>query len=237
MNKEFPCAIIGDGRMASHFVRYLQLSGIPYIQWSRSRNSGKDLREIPKDTRAVFILIKDDAIAGFIENNPWLKTMNPIHFSGSLYLEDIPSIHPLMTFSNEMYSLEKYQSIPFIHEKGKMSLQDILPELPNPSRAMEGGKKSLYHSLCVLSGNFSTMLWQKAFSDFRDKLELDPDLLIPYMDQTFENLKTNWTDALTGPLARKDVATIMRNMNALEGDLYKEVYRSFADTVMKRETL
>ena len=237
MKNNTPCAIIGDGRMALHFTRYLELCEIPYRQWSRRTNSHLDPVEYLKGTRAVFLLIRDDAIAGFVEDHPGLKEMNPIHFSGSLYMEDIPSIHPLMTFSKEMYSLEKYQSIPFIHESGKVSLSEILPELPNRSQPMDFGKKSLYHSLCVLSGNFTTMLWQKVFSDFQDKLELDSELLIPYMEQTFENLKTNWVDALTGPLARKDKATIERNMDALEGDLYREVYRSFADTVMNGERL
>ena len=237
MKNNTPCAIIGDGRMASHFTRYLELSGVPYRQWSRKTDSHSDPAEYLEGSRAVFLLIRDDAIAGFVEEHPRLKEMNPIHFSGSLYVEDIPSIHPLMTFSKEMYTLEKYQSIPFIHEKGKFSITDILPELPNPSQPMDFGKKSLYHSLCVLSGNFTTMLWQKVFSDFQDKLELDSQLLIPYMEQTFENLKTNWVDALTGPLARRDKATIERNMSALEGDIYREVYRSFADTVMNGERL
>jgi len=237
MNLNLPCAIIGDGRMATHFAAYLKLSGIPFKQWSRSSNSQEDPVEFSKGSRAVFLLIRDDAIAGFVKNHPGLKEMNLIHFSGSLYIEDIPSIHPLMTFSKELYTLEKYRSIPFIHEKGHISIHDILPELPNPSQAMDFGKKSLYHSLCVLSGNFTTMLWQKAFSDFPEKLELDSKLLIPYMEQTFENLKNNWADALTGPLARKDEATIERNMNALEGDLYREVYRSFAGTVLKRENI
>lgn len=233
MKNKTPCAIIGDGRMASHFTAYLEMSGIPYKQWSRSRNSHEDPVIFLKGSRAVFLLIKDDAIAGFIDDHPGLKEMNPIHFSGSLYVEGIPSIHPLMTFSKELYSLEKYRSIPFIHEKGQLSLKDVLPELPNPSQPMDFHMKSLYHSLCVLSGNFTTMLWQKVFSDFQDKLELDSRLLIPYMEQTFENLKTNWVDALTGPLARKDEATIKRNINALEGDMYQSVYRSFADTVLK----
>ncbi|MBB6479832.1 DUF2520 domain-containing protein [Spirochaeta isovalerica] len=230
MNKTRPCAIVGDGRMATHFARYLQLSGIPYKQWSRKANS-EDPSDYLKNSRAVFLLIRDDAIASFAEENPGLKEMPLIHFSGSLFLEGIPSIHPLMTFSKELYSLEKYRTIPFIHEKGKMSLRDVLPELPNPVQAMDFRMKSLYHSLCVLSGNFTTMLWQKAFSDFDEKLELDDRLLIPYMEQTFENLKSNWTDALTGPLARRDKETVERNLQALEGDLYQNVYRSFASTV------
>ncbi|MBN2658555.1 MAG: DUF2520 domain-containing protein [Spirochaetales bacterium] len=230
MNKTLPCAIVGDGRMATHFARYLELSGIPCKQWAR-KTSTEDPSVFFKETRAVFLLIRDDAIASFVEENPELKEMTLIHFSGSLYLEGIPSIHPLMTFSKELYSLEKYRSIPFIHEKGKISLRDVLPELPNPVQAMDFRMKSLYHSLCVLSGNFTTMLWQKAFSDFDEKLELDDRLLIPYMEQTFENLKSNWSEALTGPLARKDKATVERNLQALEGDLYQNVYRSFASTV------
>jgi 2-dehydropantoate 2-reductase len=235
MNKKPFCAIVGNGRMATHFCRYLEMSGIRYKQWSRQKNCFEDPAVYLNGSRAVFILISDDAIAGFVENHPGLKQMNPIHFSGSLHLEKIPSIHPLMTFSKQLYSLEKYQFIPFIHEKGKVSLRKILPELPNPSSPMDFENKSLYHSLCVLSGNFTTMLWQKVFQDFQDKLGLDRELLLPYMAQTFENLKANWVDALTGPLARKDEDTIQKNIAALEGDLYQNVYRSFADTMEKRE--
>jgi hypothetical protein len=201
MNKKFRCAIVGDGRMAIHFCTYLEMSGIRYKQRSRRKNSLEDPCTYLKGARTVFLLINDDAITGFVENHPGLKEMTPIHFSGSLYVEDIPSIHPLMTFSKGLYPLEKYHPIPFIHEKGKISFVDILPELPNPSRSMDFKKKSLYDSLCVLSGNFTKMLWQKGFQDFRDELELDSKLLLPYMAQTFENLKTNWVNALTGPLA------------------------------------
>ena len=235
-DKKKPCAIVGDGRMATHFAHYLELSGIPFKQWSRKHNS-EDPSEYLQNSRAVFLLIKDDAIAGFIKSNPEIQKMNPVHFSGSLYLEEIPSIHPLMTFTKKLYSLEKYRSIPFIHEKEKISLRDVLPELPNPVQAMDFRMKSLYHSLCVLSGNFTTMLWQKAFSDFEEKLDLDETLLIPYMEQTFENLKTDRVNALTGPLARKDRVTVERNLRALEGDLYQNIYRSFASTVFTGETL
>lgn len=235
MKKKKRCAIVGDGRMATHFCNYLEMSKIKYKQWSRRRNSREDPVTFLKGSRAVFLLINDDAIAGFVENHPGLNEMNPIHFSGSLHVENIPSIHPLMTFSTKFYSLEKYQSIPFIHEKGNLSLREILPELPNPSRPMDFEKKSLYHSLCVLSGNFTTMLWQKVFHEFQDQLKLERELLLPYMEQTFENLKANWVDALTGPLARKDEDTIKKNIHALEGDLYQNVYRSFVDTIRKGE--
>ena len=237
MKKNTLCGIVGDGRMAGHFCNYLRLSKIPFNQWSRKKNSDIHPEEFLKDCRVVLLLIKDDAILPFTEQYPEIKQLNLVHFSGSLYIEDIPSIHPLMTFSKDLYSLEKYQSIPFIHEKGKISFKDLFPQLPNPSKALDFREKSLYHSLCVLSGNFTTMLWQKVFTDFQGKLDLNADLLLPYMQQTFENLKTNWVDALTGPLARKDSVTIEKNLKALDGDPYREVYRSFAETVLNRKVV
>jgi len=234
MNKQLPCGIVGDGRMATHFAHYLKLSAVPFKQWSRKANS-RDVSDYLHKCRAVFLLIKDDAIASFVEDHPDLKKMPLIHFSGSLYLEDIPSIHPLMTFAGDLYSLEKYRSIPFIYEKGRLSPRDILPELSNPVQTIDPQLKPLYHSLCVLGGNCTTLLWQKVFKDFSEKLKLDNSLLIPYMEQTFENLKHNWPDALSGPLARKDTATIERNLQALEGDPYQNVYRSFAASVLQGE--
>lgn len=237
MNNNAPCAIVGDGRMATHFSAYLKMSGVPFKQWSRRADRQKDPELYLRGSRAVFLLIRDDAIKIFIDNHPRLKEMNPIHFSGSLYLEDIPSIHPLMTFTKDLYTLEKYRTIPFVHETGRVSLNEVLPELPNRSLAMDYRKKSLYHSLCVMSGNFTTMLWQKVFRDFDEKLKLDSQILIPYLEQTVENLKTDWANAFTGPLARKERSTIKRNMDALKGDMYREVYRSFADTVFKGEKI
>ncbi len=226
MNSNLPCALIGDGRMARHFAHYLSLSGIPCRQWSRKENR-EDPAEFAKGCRAALLLISDDAIEPFLREHPGLMSRNPIHFSGSLVLNNVPSLHPLMTFSHELYSLETYRSIPFISEDHQLSFSDVFPELPNPFSSMNPGKKALYHTLCVLSGNFTTLLWQKAFSGFSSQLNLDEKLLIPYMEQTIHNLKTNWKGALTGPLARKDLATVAGNIRALEGDPFQEIYRSF----------
>ncbi len=237
MNKNTPYGIVGDGRMARHFSNYLGLSGIPVKKWSRRDNGNIEPDVFLNGCRAVFLLIKDDAILPFAEKYPDLLKMNLFHFSGSLYIEEIPSIHPLMTFTDQLYPLEKYESITFVHEKGKTSFKELFPNLPNRSEALDYRDKSLYHALCVLSGNFTTMLWQKTFTDFGEKLNLDPEILRPYMEQTFENLKNDWQNALTGPLARKDSHTINRNIESLTGDDYQNVYRAFAQTVMQKETI
>ncbi|MGL1930430.1 MAG: DUF2520 domain-containing protein [Desulfotalea sp.] len=232
MKKIPPCGIVGDGRAANHFARYLKLSKIPFKQWSRKENNGIEPAVFFKDCKIIFLLIKDGAIENFISSNQKLKQFKLFHFSGSLCLKDIPSIHPLMTFTNELYSLEKYQEIPFVHEKGKPSLQELLPSLSNPCHPIEAEDKPLYHALCVLSGNFSTILWQKVFKDFPLKLGLPAEILLPYMQQTFLNLENNTQGALTGPIARRDTETIASNLQALTGDKYQTIYTAFVKSLL-----
>jgi 2-dehydropantoate 2-reductase len=105
--------------------------------------------------------------------------------------------------------------------------EKLMPGLPNKSFVVEPELKTLYHTLCVLSGNFTVALWQKAFSDFQSRLGVSSEMLIPYLKQVVSNLETNPEAALTGPVARKDVSTIAKHIQQLEGDNFQEVYKSF----------
>ena len=79
-----------------------------------------------------------------------------------------------------------------------------------------------------MAGNFSTLLWSKAFTDFEQRLGLPASVLHPYLESITANLEGS--DApLTGPLARGDVATVERHLDALDGDPYAGVYRAFVD--------
>ena len=235
MENCIPYGIVGDGCVARHFCRYLSLAGIPFKQWSRKRNKQVSVTDFLTGCRAVLLLIRDDAIADFINSNPELLQMNPVHFSGSIYCKEVPSIHPLMTFGTDLYCLEKYRKIPFISEKGRIGFKDLFPELSNPAFAIDSEKKALYHSLCVLAGNFTVMLWQKAFADFHNRLGLDGKILFPYLEQIFANIKNNPFAALTGPLARDDKKTITMNLNALSSDSYQDVYLAFLKTLNQKE--
>ena len=87
-----------------------------------------------------------------------------------------------------------------------------------------------YHALCVLSGNFSVILWQKAKKDFEEKLNLPWQVLLPYLKQTFKNIETDIDKSLTGPLERGDTETILNNIKSLDEKEWKEVYRAFEKT-------
>jgi predicted short-subunit dehydrogenase-like oxidoreductase (DUF2520 family) len=86
----------------------------------------------------------------------------------------------------------------------------------------------------VLGGNFSTLLWSKVLSDFSERLGLPAETLGPYMSQVCRNVLQSGGAALTGPLQRGDVGTIRRDLEALRGDPFAEVYRAFV-TISDRE--
>jgi predicted short-subunit dehydrogenase-like oxidoreductase (DUF2520 family) len=134
--------------------------------------------------------------------------------------------HPLMTFSNELYDHETYRRIPFVCGRGGVGFAALFPELPNPSFVIDPRDMPRYHALCTMAGNFTTLLWAKAFEDFEGRLRLPRETLYPYLERVAANLAAS-SAPLTGPLARGDLATVGRHLEALDGDPYGEVYRAF----------
>jgi predicted short-subunit dehydrogenase-like oxidoreductase (DUF2520 family) len=230
-------SIIGDGCVARHFAHYLDLLGIPYSAWSRKVASERQLAEVVADSSHVLVLIKDAAIEDFVRVNSSLKKKRVVHFSGSLVTPLAHGLHPLMTFTHELYSLDKYRVIPFVVEESGLTFQQLLPGLDNPHYYLKRELKPLYHSLCVLSGNFTTVLWDKFFSDLMSRLGIPVPAAFPYLEQITENLKNRESSALSGPLARKDFSTIRSNLQALEGDPFQKVYYGFLEALNLKDQI
>jgi predicted short-subunit dehydrogenase-like oxidoreductase (DUF2520 family) len=218
--------LIGRGRLATHLARYFQLEKLPYRQWHRTHPESLDRSVDGCDV--LLLAISDDAIEPFIAANSDVTDRPVVHFSGSLVVDGADGLHPLMTFGSELYDHDTYRAIPFVSERGGLSFGDVFPTLGNPSWVLNADLKPLYHALCVLAGNFTTMLWSKAFADFEKRLGLPREVLLPYLERTAANTFAAGESALTGSLARGDQRTIDRDLTALEGDPYREVYQAFA---------
>lgn len=217
--------IVGNGRAAQHFSHYLTLLNIRHNLWHR--RSKDSLEELSLKASHILLLLNDDSIQDFYEENSFLHEKVCIHFSGAAYFKNIYGAHPLFTFGSQLYSLETYQSIPFITEDGHPTFNELFPQLKNTHASIEPLKKALYHSYCVMSGNFTTLLWQNIFKDFEKNLKISPSLMSPYMAQIFSNLMTQSHTALTGPLVRNDTKTIISHLDALAGTAYQNLYYSF----------
>lgn len=221
--------VIGSGKMATHFCHYLSLLSLPYLQWSRKTQSLADLQTKSSQASHIIVLISDTHIPSLIDTLTLNTHTVLVHFSGMLSLTKGYSAHPLMTFSSDLYDLERYKEIPFILEQGSPPLSTLLPGLPNPSYFIPKERKPFYHALCVMSNNFSCLLWNKIFTDISTTLNLPKDIVLPYLKQTFSNIAKNPQGALTGPLARGDEVTIHKHIEALQEDNFSEIYQAFVN--------
>lgn len=222
--------IIGDGRLARHLQAYFRFEALPYLNWSRKSEQSKNLETLAEQATHILLAISDSAIEPFLQSHRYLQEKTCVHFSGALVTPLAASAHPLMTFTQETYTHDRYLEIPFVLERGRGILQDLLPGLKNPSFEIDASQKVRYHALCVMSGNFTTLLWEKTFAEFA-KLGLPKEVLSPYLNQITENLETSIAgkSVLTGPLVRRDQKTIDGHLKELSADPYADVYRSFVN--------
>jgi predicted short-subunit dehydrogenase-like oxidoreductase (DUF2520 family) len=141
-----------------------------------------------------------------------------------LNIADVIDFHPLMTFGENTYELDQYLKIPFITSNES----ENLPFLPNRIIRIKPEQKSLYHAMCVLSGNFSQMLFTLAASRL-NKLGINNNDLKNYVFQSISNVESNPLQNLTGPIVRKDHQTIQKNISALENPEHQKLYKTFVE--------
>lgn len=224
---QHPCyGIVGRGRVARHLQCYFSKLGMRYIPLLADDlcNSSDKLKQI----NSVLLAISDHAIEDFLaQHHNTLHQKTCIHFSGTITTKFAFGFHPLMTFSNDPYTLSQYQSILFVKEDNAPLFSDIFPQLPNLCISIKKEDKPYYHALCVLANNFSTILWQKFFTEMATKFNLPINNLMPFFKQTMLNIEKDHHNALTGPLVRDDYQTITNNINALKNDPFQAVYKSF----------
>jgi len=215
--------LIGSGRVARHLSHYFNLLEISYKSWDRSQDP-QALQPLIASSTHILLAISDGAIEPFYRR--YLDGLNKtvIHFSGAHHYTDIMCAHPLMTFGPELYDFDFYKKI-FFAVTGAAHLRDLLP-FANPWSVLDATSKPLYHALCVVGGNFSTLLINQMLLGFSD-LQIPAHAAQLYLQKNLENAFAHSHQALTGPLARKDRATVAANLQALNGKPALEIYKTF----------
>ena len=211
-----PLGIVGSGRVARHFHHYFTLLGLPVCVWSR-RGRAPSPPDALASCRTVLLLIRDEAIVPFVDAWPALQGKRLVHCSGSLVTPAAEGAHPLMTFGPTLYELAEYRAIPFVLDAGGTPFSELLPGLPNPSFMIPAVERPYYHALCVMAGNFSTILWVKLFDELHRRFGMPASAAHPYLARVAANVMADADQALTGPLSRGDAKTIATNLEVLEG--------------------
>lgn len=218
--------IIGNGRVARHFCHYFTSVGLNYFHWHRVLPLVL-LHDWKKQATHILLAISDGGIESFIDEYLKDTAALKVHFSGSLASAKAFGAHPLMTFGPDLYPAEQYPAIPFFVDETAPAFDKLLPGLSNPHFRLPVRLKAKYHALCVMAGNFNCILWQNLFTFLENDLGAAPQAAQMFLQQQADNLKNDYRRALTGPLVRGDTATLERNIAALSGDPYRQVYEAF----------
>lgn len=219
--------IIGNGKLAKHFIHYFDQLTIDYNCWNRRQELHHLKRKI-KHSDHILLMISDDAIGTFVEKYPFLQNKSLIHFSGSLVLDNVIGCHPLMTFSQNLYDLSTYRQMPFICDHG-INFKELFPQLPNTAHHVANQDRAYYHALCVIAGNFTQTLMKHTSHQMSEELKLPNDILFPYLLQNTKNFINNPEQAATGPIQRNDFTTVNKNLQALENNPLESIYQTFID--------
>ena len=133
----------------------------------------------------------------------------------------------LMTFADRLQDLAWYQQIPFAVDEGS-TLAQVLPGLPNPWFTLPVGERAKYHALVAMAGNFSYLLWQRTLRELDSSFAVGTKEMLPYLQQVLNNFAADPENSLTGPIARKDWATIDRHLMVLsDNPPLRDLYLAF----------
>jgi predicted short-subunit dehydrogenase-like oxidoreductase (DUF2520 family) len=200
-------------------------------------------------TDLVFLAVPDDAIAPVCEGLRWRASTNAVHCSGAHSLDVLAeardggagtgSCHPLQTLTGAAGEAGRLAGCVFgieADEPLRSTLREIVRRIGGEPLVLEAGDKPLYHAAAVLSSNYVVTLAAVA-ADLWSTFGLDRAhalrALLPLLRGTVDNLdEQGLPDALTGPIARGDITTVQRHLDALAAQqpetaaLYRDLGRA-----------
>jgi predicted short-subunit dehydrogenase-like oxidoreductase (DUF2520 family) len=208
----------------------------------------QNLEDLPGVSDVIFICAADRDIPKVAQNlaqrfGKALESKVIIHCSGSYsdkILEDlkragsfVASAHPLQTFY--FYRPDIFQNIFWIVQTESFEkIEGVLRKIGGTPIQVEfdDRQRAIYHASAVVSSNYLNTLILFA-KKLIAQIPFDPKVFIPLIQQTLENNFVHFSEPnflpLTGPLVRKDLATIEEHLKSLDSKPeLQQIYLEFA---------
>ena len=224
--------VLGRGRMGQLLVLLARKLSVEVRAWSRTDGPIEHIGPIGPDT-ALFVAVADDAIASVASALAPIAhaARYVVHCSGSVpssALRDagiespVGCVHPLLAIADPALAVSAVSDAAWTVEgdaaavswaRGWLAKLDIVPTV------IDGDQKALYHAAAVASAGLVVGLADVAFELARHAGIDGADarrILLPLARSTLENLQQmSTTEALTGPIARRDEATVAAHREAM----------------------
>ena len=205
----------------------------------------------------LILAVRDDAIFPLAEALARAEAVRAdqvvLHLSGVLGQEALAplvpsraalgSLHPLQTISDPATAPARLEGTWAAVEgmpRAVQAAEGIAQELGMRPFRLSGKQKAIYHAGAVFASNYFVVVEAIAQRLLRHAGLSDTDAwqaLRPLVEGTFENLtRQQPKDALTGPVARGDEATIRRHLESLTRDdalLYRALGRAALELAEK----
>ena len=185
--------------------------------------------------QAVFITTPDDRIADIAAAVNWHSCQYVIHCSG-VHSTDIlePAhkfgaftccLHPLQTFASIEEAIHNMHGSTFALEGDPEALavaEEMAVALQGTIIRLKASDKILYHAAAVTLSNYLVTLMKTAadlWQSFGVKQEDAVRAMLPLLKGTVNNIeRVGIPGCLTGPIARGDIGTVQKHLQALEKD-------------------
>jgi len=181
----------------------------------------------------VFITTPDDVISKVAGEIKWHKGQDVIHCSGAHSIDileparqpgaNVGSFHPLQTFARGNEAINNLPGSTFALEAEEpllSRLKELAAILNGRWIELKPGDKVLYHIAAVFVSNYLVTLVKLAldlWQGFGVPGEEATKALLPLLKGTVNNIENiGLPDCLTGPVARGDLSTISKHLNALK---------------------
>ena len=213
---------------------------------SRSRTSAQRLAQaasgcqifdsnqaVADNAELIFITTPDDAIATVVAEVNWHPGQSVVHCSGADSVDilqpareagaKVGAFHPLQTFASLQQAMENIPGSTFALEAEEPllgTLKDMAAALEGQWVELKSSDKVLYHAAAVLACNYMVTLTKLA-TDLWQTFGVPPPkatkALVPLLRGTLHNIETiGIPQCLTGPIARGDIGTIKKHLDALK---------------------
>jgi len=156
----------------------------------------------------------------------------------------VASIHPVHSFANPANSVESFSGTYCAYEGDEQALALLLPafqQLGAELFQVDCEQKSVYHAASVMACNYLVALIDASLSCF-ERAGVPPEtarkLLLPITHATLDNtLLGSPESALTGPIARGDVATVQTQLQQLSSQPHlAQLYRQLGQQTLRLAT-
>jgi predicted short-subunit dehydrogenase-like oxidoreductase (DUF2520 family) len=220
-------------------------------------------QEVIHRSDLVFLAVPDDAVKSLADRLKWRRGIGAVHCSGVLEVADslvaakagggaIGGFHPLQTFSDTQAALRYLNGASIAVEAEDPGL---LAELTHLGELVGGkpfvlpaGARAIYHASAFFTAAAIAVCLQEGM-ELWARLGLDAEsareALLPLLEGTTATLRAQPSPAkaLSGPVARGDVGTVERHLEALRKtspeteELYRQLSRRAIDLAVLKGTL